>query len=144
MIKTIIVITLLGCLIPAVRVQAQAGSDVIEHIKQLQRDSRKAEMNNDVAWAREHLADGYVAGNSWGAWQTRDEFIKGLESKAIQWKSGEVSDLRVAMFAPNVVVSHYAFTYEADFNGTLRARTVVLRTRVVPAFAVALRRVTRS
>ena len=46
-------------------------------------------MKNDASWAQQHLADGFTAGNSWGAWESKDEFIKSLQNKSNTWKSGE-------------------------------------------------------
>jgi len=43
-----------------------AGGDVADQIKQLQQKSRDAQMKNEASWAQQHLADGFVAGNSWG------------------------------------------------------------------------------
>ena len=40
-------------------------------------------------------------------------------------KSGEISDVHVAAFGPNVAVSRYTFAYDAELNGTHRARTVL-------------------
>jgi hypothetical protein len=114
-----------GCLGLSINLHAQDATDVAPQIKQLQQDSRDAQMKNDVSWAQQHLADGFMAGNSWGAWETRDEFIKDLQSGAIKWKSGNLSDVKVATFGPNTAVSHYTFTYDADFKGTHRARTVI-------------------
>ena len=119
------VITLLCCLTLTTNLQAQTGGDVTQQIKQLEQDSRNAQMKGDAAWAQAHLADGFVAGDSWGAWETKDEFVKDLQNKTIKWKSGEISDVQVATFAPNVAVSRYTFTYDAEFNGTHRARTVL-------------------
>ncbi len=116
--------TLLCCLTLSIGLQAQ-GDDVAGQIKQLQQDSRNAQMKNDVSWAQEHLADGFMAGNSWGKWETKDEFIKALQDKSVKWKSGELSDVQVATFGPNVAVSRYSFTYDAEFQGTHRARTVI-------------------
>jgi hypothetical protein len=118
-------VTLLCCLTLAIFVHAQAGGDVAQQIKQLQQDSRNAQMKNDVSWAQQHLADGFMAGNSWGAWETKDDFIKDLQNNTNKWKSGNISDLQVATFGPNVAVSHYTFTYEADLQGKHRARTVL-------------------
>jgi hypothetical protein len=121
-------ITALGlscCLILSINAHAQDATDVNSQIKQLQQDSRDAQMKNDVPWAQEHLADGFLAGNSWGDWETKDEFIKDLQNKTTKWKSGSLSDLKVATFGSNTAVSHYTFTYEADFKGTHRARTVI-------------------
>lgn len=123
--KGIAVITLLCCFTLSINLHAQAGGDVAQQIKQLQQDSRTAQMRNDVSWAQQHLADGFMAGNSWGDWQTKEDFVKGLESKTNKWKSGDISDVRVATFGPNTAVSHYTFTYDAELNGTHRARTVI-------------------
>jgi hypothetical protein len=51
----------------SVNLHAQGDSNVAQQIKQLQQDSRNAQMKNDVSWAQQHLADGFMAGNSWGA-----------------------------------------------------------------------------
>jgi hypothetical protein len=119
------VITLLCCLTLTINPQAQAAGDVAQQIKQLQEDNTKAQLKNDVSWTREHLADGYVQGNSWGAWQTKDEILKGMEDKAVKWKSNEISDVHVVTFGSNVAVSHYKMTYDAEMNGTHRARTIL-------------------
>ena len=113
------------CLSLSINLQAQSGSDVATQIKQLQQESRDAQMKNDVSWAQQHLADGFMSGNSWGAWETKDDFIKDLQDKTTKWKSGNISDLKVATFGSNTAVSHYTFTYDADFKGTHRARTVI-------------------
>ncbi len=109
----------------SLNLHAQGDSDVAKQIKQLQQDSRNAQMKNDVSWAQQHLADGFTAGNSWGAWETKDEFIKSLQNKSNTWKSGDISDVQVATFGSNTAVSHYTFTYDAELQGTHRARTVI-------------------
>jgi hypothetical protein len=118
-------VSLLCCLTLSIFVHAQAGGDVAQQIKQLQQDSRNAQMKNDVSWAQQHLADGFMAGNSWGDWETRDDFIKDLQNKTNKWKSGDISDVHVATFGSNLAVSHYTFTYDAELKGTHRARTVI-------------------
>ena len=119
------VVTLSCCLLLSIMLHAQAGGDVAQQIKQLQQDSRNAQMKNDASWSQQHLAVGFVAGNSWGDWETRDDFIKDLQNKTNKWKSGNISDVTVATFGSNIAVSHYTFTYEADLKGTHRARTVI-------------------
>ena len=121
----IAVLSLFCCLALSLTLHAQGGSDVAQQIKQLQQDSRTAQMKNDASWAQQHLADGFTAGNSWGAWESKDEFIKSLQNKSNTWKSGEITDVQVATFGPNTAVSHYTFTYDAELNGTHRARTVI-------------------
>ena len=112
------------CFALSVNLHAQGG-DVEQQIRQLQQDATKAQMNNDVAWAQQHLADGFTAGHSWGQWQTKDEFIKGLQDKSTKWKSGDISDVHVATFGSNTAIAHYKFTYDAEINGTHRARSVI-------------------
>jgi hypothetical protein len=119
------VLTLFCCLALSLNLHAQGESDVARQIKQLQQASRNAQMKSDVSWAQQHLADGFMAGNSWGAWETKDEFIKSLQNKSNTWKSGDISDVQVTTFGSNTAVSHYTFTYDAELNGTHRARTVI-------------------
>jgi hypothetical protein len=119
------VITLLCCLTLTINLQAQAGGDVAQKVKQLQEDTTKAQLKNDASWLKEHLADGYVAGNSWGAWQTKDDLLKQIQNTPVKWKSGDISDVHVATFGPNVAVSRYTFAYDAEIDGTHRARTVL-------------------
>jgi hypothetical protein len=122
---SVAVLALVCSLALSIMVYAQAGGDVAQQIKQLQQESRNAQMKNDVSWAQQHLADGFMAGNSWGDWETRDDFIKDLQNKTNKWKSGDISDVHVATFGSNLAVSHYTFTYEAEIKGTQRARTVI-------------------
>jgi hypothetical protein len=119
------VITLLCCLTLTINLQAQAGGDVAQKIKQLQEDSIKAQLKNDASWLRDHLADGYVAGQSWGVWQTKDDLLKNMQNSAVKFKSGDISDVHVATFGPNAAVARYTFTYDAELNGTHRARTII-------------------
>jgi hypothetical protein len=100
-------------------------SAIVETIKQLQQDKMDAQMKNDVPWAQQHLADGFIAGHSWGKWETKADFIKNFQSKANKWTSGNISDVHVATFGSTTAVTHYTFTYDATFNGTQRARSVI-------------------
>jgi len=125
--KTIVVVMIVGllCCLAVSTVSAQSDTDTGSQIKQLQQDAINAQMKDDVSWAQQHLADGYVQGNSWGAWQTKDEVIKDYRNKTTKWKSGDLSDLQVATYGSNTAVSRYKFTYDATFNGTHRARSVL-------------------
>ncbi len=123
--RNAIAISLLFFVAVCLNLNAQAGGDVADQIKQLQQESRDAQMKNDASWAQQHLADGFVAGNSWGDWKTKEAFIKDLQGKTSKWKSGAISDLKVATFGANAAVSHYTFTYDAELQGKHRARTVI-------------------
>src|SRR5437588_12379229 len=111
--RIVIAISLLFCVALCINLNAQSRGDVADQIKQLQQQSRDAQMKNDASWAQQHLADGFVAGNSWGGWQTREDFIKDLQSKTSKWTSGNISDVKLAASGPKPAVSHYTFTYDA-------------------------------
>jgi hypothetical protein len=113
------------CLAVAITMFAQGGGDTSANIQQLEKDMHHAQMNSDAAWYQQHLADGYVEGHSWGDWATKDEAIKQTQDKSIKFTKGEVSDVKVTSFGPNTAVAHYKLTYDATFNGTHRARTVI-------------------
>lgn len=98
---------------------------IAEQIKRLQQEKVDAQMKNDSSWAQEHLADGFIAGHSWGKWETKADWIKNFQSKANKWTSGNISDVHVATFGSSTAVAHYKFTYDATFNGTHRARPVI-------------------
>lgn len=108
----------------SVRVQSE-DEGIADKIKQLQQDQINAQMKNDVSWAQQHLADGFIAGHSWGKWETKADFIKNWQSKANKWTNGKISDVHVATFGSGTAVAHYKFTYDAMFNGTHRARAVI-------------------
>jgi Domain of unknown function (DUF4440) len=123
--RIVIAVAMLGCFALSLNLYAQAGGDVEQQIKHLQQESRDAQMKNDASWAQQYLADGFVAGNSWGEWETREDFIKDLQNKTNKWKSGNISDVQVANFGSNTAVSRYKFTYDAELRGKHRARTVI-------------------
>ena len=118
------VLALFTSLALSINVRSQ-DAGIAEQIKQLQQEKVNAQMKNDVSWVQEHLADGFIAGHSWGKWETKADWIKNFQSKANKWTSGNISDVHVATFGSTTAVTHYTFTYDATFNGTHRARPVI-------------------
>ena len=118
------VLALFTSLALSISVRSQ-DAGIAEQIKQLQQEKVNAQMKNDVSWVQEHLADGFIAGHSWGKWETKADWIKDFQSKANKWTSGNISDVHVATFGSTTAVTHYTFTYDATFNGTHRARPVI-------------------
>jgi len=123
--RTLVAVLALFCTLAlSISVWSQ-DAGIVETIKQLQQDKMNAQMKNDAPWAQQHLADGFIAGHSWGKWETKADFIKNFQSKANKWTSGNISDVHVATFGSTTAVTHYTFTYDASFNGTQRARSVI-------------------
>jgi hypothetical protein len=123
--KTTAAVVAVCCLAVGITLVAQTGGDTSSKVQQLEKEMHQAQMNSDVNWYQQHLADGYVEGHSWGDWATKAEAIKQIQDKSIKFKKGEISDVKVMSFDPNIAVAHYSFTYDATFNGTHRARTVI-------------------
>lgn len=124
-IKTALVLVVLVCSMAlSISLQSQ-DTGIAEKVKQLQQDQINAQMKNDASWAQENLADGFLAGHSWGKWETKADLIKNWQSKSNKWESGTISDLHVATFGSTTAIAHYKFTYDAMFNKTHRARSVI-------------------
>lgn len=118
------VLALFTSLALSISVRSQ-DAGIAEKIKQLQQEKMNAQMKNDVSWVQEHLAEGFIAGHSWGKWETKADWVKNFQSKANKWTSANISDVHVATFGSTTAVTHYTFTYDATFNGTHRARPVI-------------------
>lgn len=121
--KTMVILVAGCCLALGITLVAQEGGDPSSKIQQLEKEMRNAQMNSDTSWYEQHLADGYVEGHSWGEWATKADTIQQI--KSTKFKTGEISDVKVATFGPDVAVAHYKFTYDATLNGTRRARSVI-------------------
>src|SRR5438105_9185292 len=97
---------MLCCLTLSTNLHAQG--DVAQQIKQLQQDSRNAQMKNDASWAQQHLADGFVAGNSWGDWETKDDFIKICRTRRT---SGRAAPLVTCKLRPSARTPRFHITH---------------------------------
>ena len=113
------------CLAVGLQLIAQESADASSKVQQLEKEMHEAQMNNDASWFEQHLADGYIQGHSWGDWADRAGAIKQMQDKSFKFKKGDVTDMKVATFDPNVAIAHYKFTYDATMNGTHRARSVI-------------------
>jgi len=123
--KLVVAVLAVSCVAVAVTMVAQAGGDTSAKVQQLEKDMRQAQMKNDASWYQQHMADGYVEGHSWGDWATKAEAIKQAQDKGIKFTKGDISDIKVTTFGSNVAVARYKFTYDATFNSTHRARSVI-------------------
>jgi len=123
--KFTVALVAMCCLALAMTLVAQAGGDASSKVEELEKEMRHAQMNSDATWYQQHLADGYIEGHSWGEWATKADAIKQMQEKSIKFTKGEISDVKVATFGDNTAIAHYKFTYDATFNGTHRARSVI-------------------
>ena len=85
--------------------------DVAEQIKQLQQDSRTAQMKSDASWAQSIWPTDSRQGTV-GGLGDEDEFIKSLQNKSNTWESGDISDVQASNLRSEYRSFTYTFTYE--------------------------------
>ena len=111
------------CLALAMTLVAQAGGDASSKVEALEEDASRADEQ------RRHLVSAAPGRRLCGGAQLgvgdqggRHQADAGQVHQVHQ--SG-ISDVKVATFGDNTAIAHYKFTYDATFNGTHRARSVI-------------------
>lgn len=101
------------------------SSDTVAAITQLENDSVKADLANDVSWSKQNLASDFIGGSSFGEWQTKAELLKDAEDTAKNKTNSEtMSNLKVSAYG-NTAVARYTETYDSLYHGEHRARSVI-------------------
>lgn len=101
------------------------SSDTVAAITQLENDSVKADLANDVSWSKQNLADSFIGGSSFGEWQTKAEALKDAEDTAHNKTNSEtMSNLKVSAYG-NTAIARYTSAYDSLYHGEHRARTVI-------------------
>ena len=104
---------------------ARAASDAVAAITHLENDNVKADLANDSSWVKKNLADNYIGGDSFGAWETRSETIKDAEDTSKnKTTSVSMSDLKVTAYT-GAAIARYKETYDRLYHGVHRARTII-------------------
>jgi ketosteroid isomerase-like protein len=114
-------------LLPTAFAQEQHSADAttIAEITQLEQDYVKADLANDPSFLKEHSADDYTAGSSWGNWDTKDSILKDMgDSKANRTNSEEMTNLKVRSYG-NTAIATYNEKYDSMYHGKHRARTTM-------------------
>ena len=104
---------------------ARGASDAVAAITHLENEGVKADLANDSSWVKKNLADNYIGGDSFGAWETRSETIKDAEdTPKNKTTSAAMSDLKVTAYT-GAAIARYKETYDRVFHGVHRARTII-------------------
>jgi hypothetical protein len=104
---------------------ARGASDAVAAITQLENESVKADLANDSSWVKNNLADDYIGGDSFGAWETKSETIKDAEDTSKNKTTSEsMSDLKVTAYT-GAALARYKETYDRLYHGVHRARTII-------------------
>ena len=113
--------------VPMSFAQEQHSSDAttVSEITQLEQDYVKADLANDSSFLKEHSADDYTAGSSWGNWETKASTLKDMsDSKANRTNSEEMTNLKVRSYG-NTAIATYNEKYDSMYHGKHRARTTM-------------------
>jgi hypothetical protein len=96
-------------------------NSTLRQIKQLQQDSRNAQnaqMKNDLSWAQQHLADGFMAGNSWGSGRRRTISLRIRRPRRTSGRAATSATCRWRLRFEHRG-STLRFTYEAELKDTI-------------------------
>lgn len=111
-------------LVPGSQVKGDS-SDTMAAITQLENDSVKADLANDVSWPKQNLSESFIGGSSFGEWQTKAEAVKDTEDTAHNKTNSEtMSNLKVNPYG-NTAIARYTSTYDSMYHGEHRARTII-------------------
>jgi hypothetical protein len=114
-------------LVPVAHSQQQrsASDAVVAEITRLENASVKADLANDSSFLKDYSADDYVAGSSWGNWETKASILKDMSApKANKANKEEMSDLKIRTYG-NTAIATYNESYDSLYHGTARTRTTM-------------------
>ena len=103
----------------------KSGSDAVAEVTRLQQESVKADLANDPSFVKQHYAEDYTGGSSWGTWDTKASVLKDMsDPQANKTNKEEMSDLKVRAYG-NTVIVNFKETYDSLYHGEHRARSVM-------------------
>ena len=103
----------------------KSGSDAVAEVTRLQQESVKADLANDPSFVKQHYAEDYTSGSSWGISDTKASVLKDMsDPKANKTNKEEISDLKVRAYG-NTVIANFKETYDSLYHGQHRARSVM-------------------
>jgi len=124
--KVAVVVALCSLSAAVVPLFSKSGSsDDVATITRLEQEGVKADLANDTSWAKKYQADDYVAGTSFGEWETKQSQLKDAEDTANnKTNKAEISDLKVNVYG-NTAIARFTNTYDDMHHGEHRSRKVI-------------------
>jgi hypothetical protein len=111
-------------IVPLLNSQQGSDSDAVAAITEMENEGVKADLAHDTSWTKKNLADDYVAGTSFGEWETKASQLKDAENPANKTNSSALSDMKVNVYG-NTAIARYVDTYDDVRNGQHRSRKVI-------------------
>ena len=111
--------------VPLLRSQ-DSDSSVVAAITQLENDGIKGALANDISVVKNNLTENYVAGTSFGKWETKASLIEDAKNPADnKTNSASLSDLKVNVYGNTTAVARFVNTYDDIYHGQHRSRSVM-------------------
>jgi hypothetical protein len=105
--------------------QKSGDGDAVAEVTRLEQASVKADLAGDSSFLKEHAADDYTAGSSWGVSETKASMLKDMSNpQANKTNKEEISDLKVRAYG-NTAIATFNETYDSLYHGEHRARTTI-------------------
>jgi len=102
-----------------------SGDDAVATITRLENEGIKADLAHDTSWAKKNLADDFVAGTSFGDWETKASQVKDAEDTANnKTNSASLSDMKVSVYG-DTAIARFVNTYDDIHHGQHRSRKVI-------------------
>jgi hypothetical protein len=112
-------------IVPLLYSQQPSDSDAVAAITKLENEGIKADLAHDTSFTKKNLADDYVAGTSFGDWETKASMLKDADDPANnKTNSASLSDMKVSVHG-NTAIARYVDTYDDIHHGQHRSRKVI-------------------
>lgn len=100
-------------------------SDAVAAITQLENDGVKADLAHDSSFAKKRLSDDFVAGTSFGDWESKDSQLKDADDPVNnKTNTAALSKMKVNVYG-NTAIARYVNTYDDVHHGQPRSRSVI-------------------
>lgn len=121
---------LLGALLVAATLVPMASAskdkgDAVAEVTRLEQESAKADLAGDSSFLKEHAADDYTAGSSWGVTDTKASMLKDMsDQQANKTNKREISELKVRAYGDTAIAT-FNDSYDMLYHGEHRTRSVM-------------------
>jgi hypothetical protein len=97
----------------------------VAEVTRLEQEGVKADLANDASFAKQHYAEDYTSGSSWGTWDTKASVLKDMsDPQANKTNAESISDLKVRAYG-NTAIANYTESYDTLYHGEHRVRTTM-------------------
>ena len=105
--------------------QKSGHGDAVAEVTRLEQEAVKPDVANDPSFVKQHYAEDYTGGSSWGTWDTMASVLKDMsDMQANRTNKAEISDLKVRAYGTTAIAT-YTDSYDSLYHGEQRVRTVM-------------------